>query len=205
MESLRQSLNRLRLFFRGLAPWQRWSLVGAAVLVSAALLLLVLWSGRTTYEPLFANLDVDDQAAVVHHLPGAAQQAVAVQGVDALGALEPDRDLVLHRPHLRLRAHGRYQREIGRVGLVGYVVYLYVGGLLGVGQPGGGRRQLPEFEPVVVHMVFFCSLSFRSSASSARWSMFSTAEDTIDDSVPKMVESEFFSVSVKPADLAKRM
>ena len=65
MENLRQSLNRLGLFFRGLAPWQRWSLVGAAVLVGAALLLVVLWSGRTTYEPLFANLDVDDQAAIV--------------------------------------------------------------------------------------------------------------------------------------------
>ena len=91
MESLRQSLNRLGLFFRGLAPWQRWSLVGAAVLVSAALLLLVLWSGRTTYEPLFANLDVDDQAAIVATL---REQKIPYRLDPAANAILLPRDLV---------------------------------------------------------------------------------------------------------------
>ncbi|WP_286847891.1 MULTISPECIES: flagellar basal-body MS-ring/collar protein FliF [Aminobacterium] len=68
MNELIQLKNRFLTFWSSLRQWQKWSIMGAAVLVVAALLLLILWGGRPVYEPLFANLDVSDEASIVAYL-----------------------------------------------------------------------------------------------------------------------------------------
>ena len=68
MDSLKRWFAAFILFWVSLKLWQRISLFLAAFLVVAAILLLVLWGGRTSYEPLFAGLEVEDQAAIVSYL-----------------------------------------------------------------------------------------------------------------------------------------
>ena len=68
MDSLKRWFAAFLLFWASLKLWQRISLFLAAFLVIAAILLLVLWGGRTSYEPLFAGLEVEDQAAIVSYL-----------------------------------------------------------------------------------------------------------------------------------------
>ncbi|WMI71906.1 flagellar basal-body MS-ring/collar protein FliF [Aminobacterium sp. MB27-C1] len=68
MNGLTQLKEKISAFWLSLRQWQRWSLVGAAVLVAAALVLLVLWGGKPSYEPLFAQLEVSDEAAIVSYL-----------------------------------------------------------------------------------------------------------------------------------------
>ena len=68
MDSLKRWFAAFRAFWASLKLWQRASLFLAVFLVAAALLLLVLWGGRTAYEPLFAGLEVGDQAAIVAYL-----------------------------------------------------------------------------------------------------------------------------------------
>ncbi len=65
MDKLKEILGKIRSFLGGLALWQKLSLLGAGALVLGALFLVVFWAGRTTYEPLFAGLDVEDQASIV--------------------------------------------------------------------------------------------------------------------------------------------
>lgn len=60
--------ERLRGLWGSLETWQKASLVGAGVAVLGGILLLVFMAGRTSYEPLFANLHITDQSAVVSYL-----------------------------------------------------------------------------------------------------------------------------------------
>ncbi|MDR1741277.1 MAG: flagellar M-ring protein FliF [Synergistaceae bacterium] len=68
MDGLRQSFGKLLLFWAGLKLWQRVSLAAAVVVVLGLLAAAVLWSSRSSYEPLYVGLDVQDQAAIVAYL-----------------------------------------------------------------------------------------------------------------------------------------
>ena len=61
MDSLKRWFAAFLLFWASLKLWQRISLFFAAFLVVAAIFMLVLWTGRTAYEPLFAGLEVEDR------------------------------------------------------------------------------------------------------------------------------------------------
>ena len=63
-----EARERLRGLWGTLEAWQKVSLVGASIAVLGGILLLVFMAGRTSYEPLFANLHMTDQAAVVAYL-----------------------------------------------------------------------------------------------------------------------------------------
>ncbi len=65
MDSLKRWFAAFLLFWASLKLWQRISLFIAAFLVIAAMFMLVFLAGRTSYEPLFAGLEVEDQAAIV--------------------------------------------------------------------------------------------------------------------------------------------
>ena len=68
METLQRWATAFRSFWSSLRLWQRISLFLTAFLVLGALSILVLAAGRTAYEPLFAGLDPQDQAAIVSYL-----------------------------------------------------------------------------------------------------------------------------------------
>ncbi|GHV44679.1 flagellar M-ring protein [Synergistales bacterium] len=68
MENLRRLSAKFLLFWGGLKTWQKASLFAAVFLVTGLLALMVLWAGRVSYEPLYAGLEVNDQAAIVAYL-----------------------------------------------------------------------------------------------------------------------------------------
>lgn len=68
MERLKQIFAGSVAFWQNLKLWQRISIVAATLLVAVMLVFAVFWAGGTTYEPLFAGLEVDDQAAIVAKL-----------------------------------------------------------------------------------------------------------------------------------------
>lgn len=68
MDRFKEQLERLKAFYGGLQQWQRYSIVGAGALVLASLVLLAALSGRTSYDPLFSGLSMEDQGAVVEYL-----------------------------------------------------------------------------------------------------------------------------------------
>jgi flagellar M-ring protein FliF len=68
MENLRQLFARFSLFWAGLKTWQKASLFVAAFLVLGLLALAVLGIGRSSYEPLYSGLELDDQASIVAYL-----------------------------------------------------------------------------------------------------------------------------------------
>ena len=68
MDALKRWLGSFLRFWSALKLWQRASLVLVTFLVLGGLAALVLMAGRTTYEPLFAGLEVEDQAAIVDYL-----------------------------------------------------------------------------------------------------------------------------------------
>ncbi|EHM09588.1 flagellar basal-body M-ring protein/flagellar hook-basal body protein FliF [Thermanaerovibrio velox DSM 12556] len=68
MDRFKEQLERLKVFFGGLQRWQRYSIVGAGALVLASLVLLAAMSGKTSYDPLFSGLSMEDQGAVVEYL-----------------------------------------------------------------------------------------------------------------------------------------
>ena len=68
MGTLKRWFVAFLTFWASLKLWQRASLFFATFLVLAAIVLLVFMAGHTNYEPLFAGLDVSDQAAIVNYL-----------------------------------------------------------------------------------------------------------------------------------------
>jgi flagellar M-ring protein FliF len=68
MESFKRLFAKFSLFWAGLKSWQKVSLFAAAFLVLGLLALAVAGTGRSTYEPLYAGLDINDQAAIVAYL-----------------------------------------------------------------------------------------------------------------------------------------
>ncbi|MDR3331865.1 MAG: flagellar M-ring protein FliF, partial [Synergistaceae bacterium] len=67
-EKFAESIERFKTFWGGLQRWQQISLVSAAVLVLGGILALGVITGRTSYEPVFSNLDARDQDAVITYL-----------------------------------------------------------------------------------------------------------------------------------------
>jgi len=68
MENFKQLFSRLLVFWANLKLWQRASLVAAVFGVSFLLIFAVFWAKRTSFEPLFSKLEIDDQAAIVAYL-----------------------------------------------------------------------------------------------------------------------------------------
>lgn len=68
MDRLTKVWNDIKQFWSGLSRWQRLSIIGVAGAGVAVVLLLLFVGGRERYEPLFSNLDVEDQAAIVNYL-----------------------------------------------------------------------------------------------------------------------------------------
>ena len=64
MDTIKRWFASFLHFWSGLKLWQRASLFLAVFLVLGGLFLLMFMAGRTTYEPLFAGLEVEDQAAI---------------------------------------------------------------------------------------------------------------------------------------------
>jgi flagellar M-ring protein FliF len=114
MERIRQFFSRIRVFWESLVPWQRYSLLGASVLVVAAIVLLVLWSGRTAYDPLFSGLEVDDQASIVAIL---REQKIPYRLDPVANAILVPRDVV-HEVRLNLASSG-----LPKGGVVGFEIF----------------------------------------------------------------------------------
>ncbi|WP_300522052.1 flagellar basal-body MS-ring/collar protein FliF [Aminiphilus sp.] len=114
MERIRQFFSRIRVFWESLVPWQRYSLLGASVLVVAAIVLLVLWSGRTAYDPLFSGLEVDDQASIVATL---REQKIPYRLDPVANAILVPRDVV-HEARLNLASAG-----LPKGGVVGFEIF----------------------------------------------------------------------------------
>ena len=68
MDALKRWFGSFLHFWAALKLWQRASVFLVAILVLGGLVALMLMAGRTTYEPLFAGLEVEDQAAIVDYL-----------------------------------------------------------------------------------------------------------------------------------------
>ena len=68
MDTIKRWFASFLHFWSGLKLWQRTSLFLAVFLVLGGLFVLMFLAGRTTYEPLFAGLEVEDQAAIVDYL-----------------------------------------------------------------------------------------------------------------------------------------
>ena len=68
MDSLRRWLASFLTFWAGLKLWQRASIILAIFVVLSGLGALIFMTGNTSYEPLYAGLDVSDQAAIVDYL-----------------------------------------------------------------------------------------------------------------------------------------
>ena len=68
MDSLRRWAASFLTFWTSLKLWQRASIFFAIFFVIIGLAALIFMSGGTTYEPLYAGLEVNDQAAIVDYL-----------------------------------------------------------------------------------------------------------------------------------------
>ena len=68
METLKRWFASFLNFWASLKLWQRISIILAIVIVFGALIALIFMTGRTSYEPLYAGLEVEDQAAIVDYL-----------------------------------------------------------------------------------------------------------------------------------------
>jgi len=68
VERIAKFWNDLKQFWAGLSRWQRLSIVGVAAVGMLTVFILLLVTGRQKYEPLFSNLNIDDQAAIVNYL-----------------------------------------------------------------------------------------------------------------------------------------
>ncbi|MGI6774749.1 flagellar basal-body MS-ring/collar protein FliF [Acetomicrobium sp.] len=68
VDRIAKTWNDIKQFWAGLSKRQRLSIIGVAV-AGLLVIVFILWSsGRREYEPLFSNLDIDDQAAIVSYL-----------------------------------------------------------------------------------------------------------------------------------------
>ena len=68
MDSIRRWAASFLAFWASLKLWQRASIFFAIFIVIAGLAAMIFMSGGTTYEPLYAGLEVSDQAAIVDYL-----------------------------------------------------------------------------------------------------------------------------------------
>ena len=68
MDNLRRWAASFSSFWSSLKLWQRASIFFAVFVVLAALGAMIFMTGSTTYEPLYAGLEVEDQAAIVDYL-----------------------------------------------------------------------------------------------------------------------------------------
>ena len=68
MDSLRRWFASFLTFWAGLKLWQKASVFLAIFVVLGGLGALIFMTGSTSYEPLYAGLDVSDQAAIVDYL-----------------------------------------------------------------------------------------------------------------------------------------
>lgn len=83
--------ERLRGLWGSLETWQKASLVVAGIVVFGGILFLAFVGGRTSYEPLFANLHITDQSAVVAYLK---EQKIPFQADSNYNAILVPRDKV---------------------------------------------------------------------------------------------------------------
>jgi len=67
-EPLASSLRGLSQLWQGMSRWQRLSLLGMFLLVLSTLVLVAFYATRPDFVPLFSNLRLEDQAAIVSKL-----------------------------------------------------------------------------------------------------------------------------------------
>lgn len=65
MERFKDISGRLGNFWKSLGKGQRWTLAGSAAGLMILFSILLFYSGRVNYVPLFSGLELDDQAAIV--------------------------------------------------------------------------------------------------------------------------------------------
>ncbi len=68
MDTIKRWFASFLTFWAALKLWQKISIIAAAIIVLLGLGALIFTAGSTTYEPLFAGLEVEDQAAIVDYL-----------------------------------------------------------------------------------------------------------------------------------------
>ncbi len=68
MDNVRRWLASFLTFWASLKLWQRASIFFAVFLVFGGLIAMIFMTGSTNYEPLYAGLEVEDQAAIVDYL-----------------------------------------------------------------------------------------------------------------------------------------
>ncbi|MBQ7216593.1 MAG: flagellar M-ring protein FliF [Synergistaceae bacterium] len=68
MDSIKRWAASFLTFWASLKLWQKISIFAAILIVLLGLAAMIFMSGGTTYEPLYAGLEVNDQAAIVDYL-----------------------------------------------------------------------------------------------------------------------------------------
>ena len=68
MDNLKRWAASFLNFWASLKLWQRASIILAVFAVIGGLIALIFMTGNTNYEPLYAGLEVEDQAAIVDYL-----------------------------------------------------------------------------------------------------------------------------------------
>ncbi|MPL92025.1 Flagellar M-ring protein [bioreactor metagenome] len=114
MDWFRRFSARLGLFWSSLKPWQKFSIVGASILVVSALVLAAYWAGKPSYEPLFSALEVEDQSAIVAYL---RENRIDYKLDPAANAILVPRDIV-YETRLSLAQGG-----LPKGGSVGYEIF----------------------------------------------------------------------------------
>ncbi len=68
LEKLKVFWARVKFIWSNLKVWQRVTIISVGILIMLSLLFVVIWASRPDYVPLFTNLTVEDQAAIVEKL-----------------------------------------------------------------------------------------------------------------------------------------
>ena len=68
MENIKRLFSRFLFFWATLKLWQKASLIIVALFVFGFLMGIMLWAARTSYDPLFTGLEIEDQSAIVAYL-----------------------------------------------------------------------------------------------------------------------------------------
>jgi len=106
MENVKQLYPRFLSFWVSLKLWQKASLFAAAFGVLGLLLIVVIWSRSTSFEPLHSGLDLEDQGAIVAYL---RENRIPYQLHPAGGAILVPRNQV-HEARLALAGEGLPRR-----------------------------------------------------------------------------------------------
>ncbi len=114
MQKFKELLGRIKGFWNSLGKRQRWTLAGASAALMVFFSVLLFYSGRVSYAPLFSGLELEDQAAIVDLLK---EKGVEYRLDPSASAILVPEDAV-YSLRLNMASSG-----LPRSGIVGYEIF----------------------------------------------------------------------------------